>query len=146
MPTARRRRCRDAVNAQLVCDSFQKFSVSFNHGAANLCERRTKAKDENYLKTMQSGTIRCCICLFRLAKPAILPPPFGTCCLCPMIEPTTTPEPVAKLNLSLDGPAHLSLVTRPERAWGPLLGGDDGKWIFESISATLKDRTVAQAA
>ena len=27
-----------------------------------------------------------------------------------------------------------------------LLGSDDGKWIFESIFAALKNKTVAQAA
>jgi phosphoribosylformylglycinamidine (FGAM) synthase-like amidotransferase family enzyme len=33
-----------------------------------------------------------------------------------------------------------------ERASEPLFGSDDGKWIFESIFAALKDKTVAQAA
>ena len=33
-----------------------------------------------------------------------------------------------------------------ERACEPLLGSDDGKWIFESIFAALKNKTVAQAA
>jgi hypothetical protein len=28
----------------------------------------------------------------------------------------------------------------------PLSGSDDGKWIFESIFAALKNKTVAQAA
>jgi hypothetical protein len=28
----------------------------------------------------------------------------------------------------------------------PLLGSDDGEWIFESIFAALKNKTVAQAA
>jgi hypothetical protein len=28
----------------------------------------------------------------------------------------------------------------------PLPGSDDGKWIFESIFAALKNKTVAQAA
>ena len=28
----------------------------------------------------------------------------------------------------------------------PLLGSDDGKWIFESIFAALKNKTVAHAA
>jgi len=36
----------------------------------------------------------------------------------------------------------------PEKttACEPLLGSDDGKWIFESIFAALKNKTVAQAA
>ena len=37
------------------------------------------------------------------------------------------------------------LMPHPERACEPLLGSDDGKWIFESIFAALKDRTVAKA-
>ena len=32
------------------------------------------------------------------------------------------------------------------RACEPLLGSDDGKWIFESIFAALKNKTVAAAA
>ena len=38
------------------------------------------------------------------------------------------------------------LMPHPERACEPLLGSDDGKWIFESIFAALKNKTVAQAA
>lgn len=52
-----------------------------------------------------------------------------------MTEPTITPELVAKCNLAM----YL------ERACGPLLGSED-KWIFESIFAALKNKTVAQAA
>jgi len=32
------------------------------------------------------------------------------------------------------------------RACEPLLGRDDGKWIFESIFAALKNKTVTAAA
>ena len=39
-----------------------------------------------------------------------------------------------------------SLMPHPERACEPLPGSDDGKWIFESIFAALKNKTVAQAA
>jgi phosphoribosylformylglycinamidine synthase I len=38
------------------------------------------------------------------------------------------------------------LMPHPERACEPLLGSDDGKWIFTSILATLHNKTVAQAA
>ena len=38
------------------------------------------------------------------------------------------------------------LMPHPERACEPLLGSDDGKWIFESIFAALKGKAVAQAA
>ncbi len=38
------------------------------------------------------------------------------------------------------------LMPHPERACEPLLGSDDGKWIFESIFAALKNKTVVQAA
>jgi phosphoribosylformylglycinamidine synthase subunit PurQ / glutaminase len=38
------------------------------------------------------------------------------------------------------------LMPHPERACEPLLGSDDGKWIFTSILATLPNETVAQAA
>jgi hypothetical protein len=31
----------------------------------------------------------------------------------------------------------------PERACEPLPGSDDGKWIFESILAALKNKTLA---
>jgi phosphoribosylformylglycinamidine (FGAM) synthase-like amidotransferase family enzyme len=41
---------------------------------------------------------------------------------------------------------EINLMPHPERACEPLLGSDDGKWIFESIFATLKNKTVAQAA
>jgi phosphoribosylformylglycinamidine (FGAM) synthase-like amidotransferase family enzyme len=37
-------------------------------------------------------------------------------------------------------------MPHPERASEPLLGSDDGKCIFESIFAALKNKTVAQAA
>jgi len=40
----------------------------------------------------------------------------------------------------------LGLMPHPERACEPLLGSDDGKWIFESIFAALKNKTVAVAA
>lgn len=44
-------------------------------------------------------------------------------------------------------PANVSgLMPHPERACEPLLGSDDGKWIFESIFAALKNKTVAAAA
>jgi len=39
-----------------------------------------------------------------------------------------------------------SLMPDSERACEPLLGSDDGKWIFESLFAALKNKTVAQAA
>ena len=38
------------------------------------------------------------------------------------------------------------LMPHPERACEPLLGSDDGKWIFESIFAALKNKPVAAAA
>ena len=38
------------------------------------------------------------------------------------------------------------LMPHPERACEPLLGSDDGKWIFESIFAALKSKTVAAVA
>jgi phosphoribosylformylglycinamidine synthase len=38
------------------------------------------------------------------------------------------------------------LMPHPERACEPILGSDDGKWIFESLFATLKNKVVAQAA
>jgi phosphoribosylformylglycinamidine (FGAM) synthase-like amidotransferase family enzyme len=37
-------------------------------------------------------------------------------------------------------------MSYPERACESALGSDDGKWIFESIFAALKNKTVAQAA
>ena len=36
-------------------------------------------------------------------------------------------------------------MPHPERACEPLLGSDDGKWIFESIFAALKSKTVQNA-
>jgi len=38
------------------------------------------------------------------------------------------------------------LMPHPERACEPLLGSDDGKWIFESLFAALKDKVKAKAA
>jgi phosphoribosylformylglycinamidine synthase len=38
------------------------------------------------------------------------------------------------------------LMPHPERASEPLLGSDDGKWIFESIFAALQNKTVTKAA
>ena len=38
------------------------------------------------------------------------------------------------------------LMPHPERASESLLGSDDGRWIFESIFATLKNKTVVAAA
>ena len=40
----------------------------------------------------------------------------------------------------------LAVMPHPERACEPLLGSDDGKGIFESIFAALKNKTVAAAA
>ena len=37
------------------------------------------------------------------------------------------------------------LMPHPERACESMLGSDDGRWIFESIFAALKDRSVAAA-
>jgi len=37
-------------------------------------------------------------------------------------------------------------MPHPERACEPLLASDDGKLIFESMIAALKDKPVAQAA
>jgi len=41
---------------------------------------------------------------------------------------------------------EINLMPHSERACEPLLGSDDGKWIFETIFAALKNKTVAQAA
>jgi phosphoribosylformylglycinamidine synthase len=38
------------------------------------------------------------------------------------------------------------LMPHPERACESILGSDDGRWIFESIFATLKDQSVAALA
>jgi phosphoribosylformylglycinamidine synthase len=38
------------------------------------------------------------------------------------------------------------LMPHPERASEPLLGSDDGRWIFESMIAALQNKTVAKAA
>jgi len=38
------------------------------------------------------------------------------------------------------------MMPHPERACEPLLGSDAGKWIFESIFATLQNKTAAKAA
>jgi phosphoribosylformylglycinamidine (FGAM) synthase-like amidotransferase family enzyme len=40
----------------------------------------------------------------------------------------------------------MDFMPHPERACEPLLGSDDGKWIFESVFAALKNKPVAQAA
>lgn len=37
-------------------------------------------------------------------------------------------------------------MPHPERASELALGSDDGKWIFESIFAALKSKTIAKAA
>jgi len=39
-----------------------------------------------------------------------------------------------------------NLMPHPERACEPLLGSDDGKWIFESIFVALKKKPAAKAA
>jgi phosphoribosylformylglycinamidine synthase len=38
------------------------------------------------------------------------------------------------------------LRPHPERAGKSILGSDDGKWIFESMSQALQNGTVAKAA
>jgi phosphoribosylformylglycinamidine (FGAM) synthase-like amidotransferase family enzyme len=40
----------------------------------------------------------------------------------------------------------MNLMPHPERACEPLLGSDDGKWIFASIFAALEKKTAAKAA
>lgn len=42
--------------------------------------------------------------------------------------------------------ADTSLMPHPERACEPLLGSDDGIWIFENLLAALKNKNVATAA
>jgi phosphoribosylformylglycinamidine synthase I len=37
------------------------------------------------------------------------------------------------------------LMPHPERACEPLLGSDDGKWVFESVLAALQNSSIAQA-
>jgi phosphoribosylformylglycinamidine (FGAM) synthase-like amidotransferase family enzyme len=39
-----------------------------------------------------------------------------------------------------------NLMPHPERACEPLLGCDDGKWIFECIFVALENKTVVRAA
>ncbi|MCW5552327.1 MAG: hypothetical protein KIS67_09165 [Verrucomicrobiae bacterium] len=41
---------------------------------------------------------------------------------------------------------EINLIPHPERACEPLLGSDDGKWIFESIFTALKNNIIAAAA
>ena len=41
---------------------------------------------------------------------------------------------------------EINLMAHSERSCEPLLGSADGKGIFESIFAALKNKTVAQAA
>jgi hypothetical protein len=48
--------------------------------------------------------------------------------------------------ITLELPRWAEEKAHPERACEPLLGSDDGKWIFESIFAALKNKTVAAAA
>jgi len=38
------------------------------------------------------------------------------------------------------------LMPHPERACEPILGSDDGRWIFESVFAALKDKDLTPAA
>ena len=52
----------------------------------------------------------------------------------------------AKLFLEQPFTPEAGLMPHPGRASEPALGSDDGKWIFESIFAALKNKTVAQAA
>jgi len=42
--------------------------------------------------------------------------------------------------------AQTNLMPHLEHACEPLLGSEDGKWIFESIFAALERKTVAKAA
>ncbi len=105
MPAARRRGRRNRMNAQLVGDSLQKFNVSFNHGAVNLGEHTTKAKEENTLKTvLQTGRYR--ICLFHLPGAIILSSALAIRHFYRMTEPAITPELVAKHNLTPEEYAH----------------------------------------
>jgi len=51
------------------------------------------------------------------------------------------------LTLSAVAPESVRVhLPHRERACQRLLGGDGGKWIFESIFAALKNKTVAQVA
>lgn len=105
MPAARRRGRRNRMNAQLVGDSLQKFNVSFNHGAVNLGEHTSKAKEENALKTvLQTGRYR--ICLFHLPGAIILSLALAIRHFYRMTEPAITPELVAKHNLTPEEYAH----------------------------------------
>jgi hypothetical protein len=63
-------------------------------------------------------------------------PAFVNSTLYPLTGPTVAWAAVRELNALL----------RPEHDCEPLLASDDGKWIFESIFAALKNKTVARAA
>jgi hypothetical protein len=52
----------------------------------------------------------------------------------------------AKFLLEQPFTPEAGLMPHPERASEPLLGSDDGKWIFESIFAALQNKTAAKAA
>ncbi len=52
----------------------------------------------------------------------------------------------AKFFLEQPFAPEAGLMPHPERASEPALGSDNGKWIFESIFAALKNKTAAQAA
>jgi len=56
--------------------------------------------------------------------------------LCPLTQPT----------IAIELAGEPVVVPHPERACEPPLGSDDGKWIFESIFAALKNKTVTAAA
>ena len=43
-------------------------------------------------------------------------------------------------------PEEVNSMQHLERTCEPLLGSENGKWIFESIFAALKNKTVAAAA
>jgi hypothetical protein len=72
--------------------------------------------------------------LRRWVVTALLEPPVWSCYALPEFMFYPNAQSVA------------GLMPHPERACEPLLGSDDGKWIFESIFAALKNKTVAQAA
>jgi hypothetical protein len=55
-------------------------------------------------------------------------------------------RPLARSSIAPKSVGVHNTLPHRERACEPLPGGDDGKWVFESIFAALKNKTVAVAA
>ena len=125
---------RNSIGSRMPIVFVGDSAAGMESGAISIASVNAAAPERRLMatkRTQVASTLKLWTCL-RRQNPAPCSRPVESE-IHPMTEPTITPEL----------PAKRSLMPHPERACEPLLGSDDGKWIFESIFTALKKTNVA---